>query len=161
MGIAGMFLREREKIELYQIVDEVKQIVDAIGYVYKRCLYHEFKSKYESDYFTINIYEHEGSERQLLVYIFDKENRDEYNSTFDFVKKGAGLEQIINFENFSEHEDMLLKFAYEYFKRFPDDFFYDELDWYYTKADIDAIVEKPYDWRWCYRRPEGNRNQKV
>ena len=76
-----------------------------------------------------------------------------YDTMFDWIKKGACLNQIISIEDFNNCEDMLLRFVYEYMKLSPNDIFYDELDWYYTKADIDKIVSNSFNKNWCYILP--------
>lgn len=158
MGLSGGFLKEKREIEYPQIMEDVIQIVENIGYIHLCCERYQGTREgkfriYYYDYFTINILEDENSEKEFLMYIFGKED-EKYDSTFDWIRKGVDLTHVINIEDFSGREDMLLRFAHEYLKKFPNDIFYDELDWYYTKEDIDEIMKRPFDKNWCYKNPK-------
>ena len=152
MGLLGGFLKKRQEIEYSKIVEDVIEILDTIGYIH-HCehLKGTFKN-YNYDYFSINTWKYENREEELLMYVDGKE--DEFEPSFDWIRQGADLYRIIYIENFHDCEDMLLRFAHEYFKKFPDDIFYDELDWYYTKEDIDEIMKRPFDKDWCYKNPK-------
>lgn len=153
MGLSGIFLKRRQEIDYPQIMEDIIQILNDIGYIY----YCEREKgtiesiNYEYDCFRVNVWETENSEKQWLMYIYGKED-ERLKPTFDWIRKGAELNRVIIIEDFSRCEDMLLRFAHGYLKRFPEDIFFDELDWYYTKVDIDTIIKKPFDKSWCYKK---------
>lgn len=86
------------------------------------------------------------------MYIYNKSDSI-YDHNFDWIKKDKCLNQVINIENFSECEDIMLKFVYEYLKLNKEDIFYDELKWYYTFQDIQKIYNSLFDEEWCYKPP--------
>ena len=45
---------------------------------------------------------------------------------------------------------MVLEILFEYLKFHPDDIFYNEVEWDYTKRDIDEIYLKPSKKDWWY-----------
>lgn len=147
MGQSGHILRENGEADLDKLLAGVKQAADAIGYPYSG------EERYPSqssgrEYMTINIWEYmDKAARNFLVYLI----ADTENYPYDNLEKGAV--SIIIVDRFYDREDMLLKFLHAYLEIFPDDLFYAESDWYYTKADIDRIVSMPYNWSWCYMRP--------
>lgn len=53
--------------------------------------------------------------RNFLMYTYNK-SESIYDNDFDWIQKNKCLNQIINIENFSECEDILLRFVYEYLK---------------------------------------------
>lgn len=147
MGQSGHILRENGEADLDRLLTGVKQAADAIGYPYSG------EQRYPSqssgrEYMTINIWEYmDKAARNFLVYLI----ADTENFPYDNLEKGAA--SIVIVDRFYDCEDMLLKFLHAYLEIFPDDLFYAESDWYYTKADIDRIVSMPYNWSWCYMRP--------
>lgn len=147
MGQSGHILRENGEADLDKLLAGVKQAADAIGYPYSG------EERYPSqssgrEYMTINIWEYmDKAARNFLVYLI----ADTENYPYDNLEKGAA--SIVIVDRFYDREDMLLKFLHAYLEIFPDDLFYAESDWYYTKADIDRIVSMPYNWSWCYMRP--------
>ncbi|MCM1500694.1 MAG: hypothetical protein NC124_19705 [Clostridium sp.] len=157
MGISGVFLKKEEEIDYPQIAEDIIQVLNDIGYSYycehRKGIIKDINREY--DHFQINVWETENFEKQWLMYVYGKEDEN-LKPTFDWIEKGAELARVIIIEKFSECEDMLLRFAHGYFKTYPDDFFWDELDWYYTKADIDAIMAEPFDKNWCYKKPVRN-----
>lgn len=159
MGLSGIFLKRRQEIEYPQIMEDVIQMVENIGYIHRRCERYQGTTKgksekyeYDYDYFTINIIESEHSEKEFLMYVEGKE--DGFEPSFDWIRQGADLYRIIYIENFQDCEDMLLRFAHEYLNKFPNDIFWDDLNWYYTKEDIDEIMKRPFDKDWCYKNPK-------
>lgn len=56
-------------------------------------------------------------------------------------------------EDISDCEKILLDFLYEYLKLNPEDYFYDEEEWYYTYEDIERIKKNVFDPAWCYKNP--------
>lgn len=87
------------------------------------------------------------------MYIYRKENlADEHN----FSHISSDLTRVIDIEDISEVEDMVLNFLKEYFKYYPNDYFDNEHDWYYTKADIDTAFKSNNYYKWCYETTNKN-----
>lgn len=79
---------------------------------------------------------------------------DDCLDRFDWVLKDGNLIRAIVIEDIAGCEKILLDFLGEYFELNPDDYFYDELKWYYTHGDIIKIKQKEFEPDWCYKNPE-------
>lgn len=80
-------------------------------------------------------------------------SNDDCLDRFDWILSGGHLIRAIIIEDFNECEKILLDFLYEYFKLNPEDYFWDELDWYYTQEDIIKLKKEEFDSDWCYKNP--------
>ena len=100
-------------------------------------------------YNSISVGKRESSidDESLIIYIY---NTFDPKESIQFNWIGEKLNLIILIENISECEDMVLEILFEYLKFHPDDIFYNEMEWYYTKRDIDEIYLKPSKKDWCY-----------
>lgn len=78
---------------------------------------------------------------------------DDSLDRFDWVSKGGNLIRGVIIEDISGCERMLLDFLYEYLMLNPKDYFWNELDWYYTYDDIVKIRQKEFNPDWCYKKP--------
>lgn len=136
MGLSGLFLKRKEDLEFEKIWDMVQKILNKTGYVYD---YHK-KSE------QVTVYEYRYSDKYLMMYL-PREEELKWNegAWFEWMGKGDSLFRAILIENISGRGEMLLRFVEEYLKINPHDIFYDDLDWYYTKDDIDKIIEKKVD----------------
>lgn len=152
MGLAGLVLKKRENVDISCVIRDVKLAA-------KRA---ELEIRVDSElyeswgagvYTTANIadtFEDRPNAQQWLMYVYSD---DVDYERFDMVQKGGKLIRIMNIENFSECEKMLLDFLYEYLKLNPEDYFWDELDWFYTYEDIVKIKQREFDPNWCYKNP--------
>ena len=139
MGLTGSIFRKKEllsfketKIITIEILESLKYMVDIM----------------DEDYFTISV---NKDDIGFVMYIYSKPHEaDEYN--FSYID--SGITRAIDIENISECEEMILRFLKEYFKYFPNDYFDDDLDWYYTKKDIDEAFKNGDFHEWCYKPPK-------
>ena len=139
MGLTGSIFRKKEllsfketKIITIEILESLKYMVDIM----------------DEDYFTISV---NKDDIGFVMYIYSKPHEaDEYN--FSYID--SGITRAIDIENISECEEMILRFLKEYFKYFPNDYFDDEYDWYYTKKDIDEAFKNGDFHEWCYKPPK-------
>ena len=142
MGLTGSIFRKKEllsfketKIITIEILESLKYMVDIM----------------DEDYFTISV---NKDDIGFVMYIYSKPHEaDEYN--FSYID--SGITRAIDIENISECEEMILRFLKEYFKYFPNDYFDDDLDWYYTKKDIDEAFKNGDFHEWCYKPPRGEK----
>ena len=143
MGQSAVLIRD-ENIKLEDLISGVKQALDNLGYLYNEEPYEGYTILYVRE-------NQEYDDRQLLFYLLEKP-RDKYvNYDYQWIKKG--VMHVVTVDRFYDREDMLLKFVHAYLDIFPNDFFYDEMELYYTKADIDRIWSMPFDYTWCYKNP--------
>ncbi|WP_310604459.1 hypothetical protein [Anaerosporobacter sp.] len=150
MGLSGIILREKKYINFEEIVETIKVAILNAGMKYQNGIDFEQRSDGTYEYITLNVIHNDG--RDFLMYIYDK-SEDIYDDDYDWIRKDKSLNQIINIENFSECEDMLLSFAFEYLKLCPEDIFFNEQKWYYSVEDIKKIAETIFDCEWCYKDP--------
>lgn len=150
MGQSGHILRENGEPDLDRLLAVVRQAADAIGYP---CYVDEGPHSRRSngdDYMTMCIWEYrDKTARSFLVYLFSGIN----NQYYDCSRIKIEASSIVVFDRFYDREDMLLRFLQAYLKICPNDLFYAEQGWLYTKADIDRIASMPYHRSWCYRSP--------
>ena len=100
------------------------------------------------DYCTVSV--NKDNDIGFVMYIYGEVSEaDEYN--FSYID--SGITRAIDIEDISECEEMILRFLKEYFKYFPNDYFDDDLDWYYTKKDIDEAFKNGDFHEWCYKPP--------
>lgn len=153
MGLSGILLKEKNKIIFNDLVDNIKIATKNANLEYILGGEMEQNDDGSYEYITMNIIDRKAENtRDFLMYIYNKSDSI-YDNDFDWIRKEKYLNQIINIENFSECEDMLLKFVYEYLKLNKEDIFYDELKWYYTLEDIQKIHNSLFDKEWCYKPP--------
>lgn len=167
MGLSGLFLKRKEDVVVEEIWNSILTAMNNAGYVGEMWIDVDGKRsiksseevyRYENgrwisknnrivcDMKAITVLEYLFSEQYLMMYLPTEEElkRDE-GSWFEWMGRGGTLFRAIVIENISGRGEMLLRFVEEYLKLNPDDIFYDDLKWYYTKDDIDKIIEKKVD----------------
>ena len=144
MGLTGSILRKSEMLSFKETKTITIEILESLKYRIK--LWNEdLRGK---DYCTISVGKDDIG---FLMYIYGEVSEaDEYN--FSYID--SGITRAIDIENISECEEMILRFLKEYFKYFPNDYFDDDLDWYYTKKDIDEAFKNGDFHEWCYKPPK-------
>ena len=80
-------------------------------------------------------------------------SNDDCLDRFDWILKDGHLIRAVIIEDFDGCEKILLDFLYEYFNLNPEDYFWDELNWYYTQEDIEKSKQEEFDSDWCYKNP--------
>ena len=140
MGLTGSILRKSEMLSFKKTKKIAIEILESLKYMVDIM---------DEDYFTISV---NKDDIGFIMYIYSKPHEaDEYN--FSYID--SGITRAIDIENISECEEMILRFLKEYFKYFPNDYFDDDLDWYYTKKDIDEAFKNGDFHEWCYKPPRG------
>ena len=148
MGLTGSILRKSEMLSFKETQKIVVEIFESLKYRIK--LWNEdLRGK---DYCTVSVNKNDSI--GFVMYIYGEVSEaDEYN--FSYID--SGITRAIDIENISECEEMILRFLKEYFKYFPNDYFDDALDWYYTKKDIDEAFKNGDFHEWCYKPPRGEK----
>lgn len=148
MGLSGMILRKTKELELKKTKKRVISILESLGYT---CYLWNEDLKGE-DYCSISVNER-PYERGFVMWLYGKP--DLYDQE-EFKWIDSNLNQVINIEDITDREDMILKFLHKYFKYYPNDYFNNEMEWFYTKEDIDRIYDGS-DWEyWCYKKPKAD-----
>ena len=148
MGLTGSILRKSEMLSFKETKTITIEILESLKYRIK--LWNEdLRGK---DYCTVSVNKNDSI--GFVMYIYGEVSEaDEYN--FSYID--SGITRAIDIENISECEEMILRFLKEYFKYFPNDYFDDALDWYYTKKDIDEAFKNGDFHEWCYKPPRGEK----
>ena len=142
MGLTGSIFRKKELLSFKETKTITIEILESLKYMVDIM---------DEDYFTISV---NKDDIGFIMYIYSKPHEaDEYN--FSYID--SGITRAIDIEDISECEEMILRFLKEYFKYFPNDYFDDEYDWYYTKKDIDEAFKNGNFHEWCYKPPRGER----
>jgi len=146
MGLDGLILRKKDKMNLEETKKLMSSILDKLGYYYGM----SEKNKRGRKFYTCGVSEYQGSEKGFVMYLSGESNPPDrtYEEWID-----SDLGKVLHIEDISGSEDMILKILYEYFKVNPNDYFYNILDWYYKKKEIDRIYNSD-DWEdWPYKNP--------
>ena len=151
MGISGLILRKLKKMNLEETKSTLTSIFDYYGCSYNANLYTYNYKGYSYDYYFISVTFHKPKECRFVMYVFG-ENIPEYKKG-DFEWIDNDLASAINIEDISECEETLIRLLYEYFKYYPEDYFYDEFEWHYNKENINKIYKSKNIAGWCYRKP--------
>ena len=142
MGLTGSIFRKKELLSFKETKTITIEILESLKYRV---------GILDEDYFTISV---NKDDIGFVMYIYSKPHEaDEYN--FSYID--SGITRAIDIEDISECEEMILRFLKEYFKYFPNDYFDDDLDWYYTKKDIDEAFKNGDFHEWCYKPPRGEK----
>ena len=148
MGLTGSIFRKKELLSFKETKTITIEILESLKYRV------EILDEYiiEDDYCTISVNKNDNI--GFVMYIYGEVSEaDEYN--FSYID--SCITSVIDIEDISECEDMTLLFLKEYFKYYPNDYFIDEFDWYYTKKDIDEAFKNGDFHEWCYKPPRGEK----
>jgi len=147
MGLDGLILRKKDKMNLEETKDLMISILERLSYSYSMS---EEKNKRGRKYYFCGVGEYRGSEKGFVMYLEGESDPPDRNYE-EWIDSDLG--KVLHIEDISGSEDMILKILYEYFKVNPNDYFYNILDWYYTKKEIDRIYNSD-DWEdWPYKNP--------
>ena len=146
MGVSGMFLKKVNRFNPRKTLDEVKVIMNLLGYNFSAG---SISSNSESFVLGIN---DPKCNSDFCMYIFDKP-KPEYMEDDDFSWISPNLYVAILIEDLCDSEDSILKILHEYLRIHPDEYFYAEDDWFYTQKDIERIYESKDWFHWCYKKP--------
>ncbi|MCM1325528.1 MAG: hypothetical protein NC094_00310 [Bacteroidales bacterium] len=158
MGLAGILLKKREFVNVWKIVNDLEASALQAGLAFRKGIDYEETEDESFHYLSANIadtFAEAECQQQMLMYIYDI-SEDDSLQEFDWIEKGKNLIQIVNIEDFRGCEKILLDFLYEYLKRNPEDYFWNEREWYYTFDDITRMKRNEFDPAWCYKNPRKN-----
>lgn len=152
-----MILKKKDSLDIQNLINDAKLAAEKAHLEMR--VTSEIMEKRNGDgvYVTANIadtYEDIPEAQQWVMYIF---SYDDWLDGLDYVLKDQSLMRTILIEDVSGCSRILLDFLYEYLRLNPEDFFYDELEWYYTYEDIVNIKQKEFDPIWCYKNPHFER----
>ena len=153
MGLSGMILKKGNETNIHFLIDSIK--VASINAGLEARVDSKLYDSFEGGvYTTANIadtYEDLPEAQQWLMYIYSE---DDWLNGMNHPLKDEVVMRAVIIEDIYECEKILLDFLYEYFKLNPEDYFYNELKWYYTYDDIARIKQNEFDPDWCYKDPK-------
>ena len=173
MGSCGVFIKRKEDAVVEKIWYSILTSLNNIGYVGRMSVEVDGKDsiksieevyRYENgrwllrnnrivcDMKEITAYEYPFSDeslfsgKYLMMYVPTQEVLGWDDSPmYEWMGRGDSLTGTFIIEDKFERGEMLLRFVEDYLRLNPNDIFYNEQDWYYTKDDIDKIIEKKVD----------------
>lgn len=156
MGTSGVILKKKETSDICKLIHDVKLVAKRGGYIpYVESQLFDCKWQQGVEYTTgsvVDIYEDEfvldSQQQWWFMYIYSDGFDD-----FEWLIKGENLFRAVVIEDLSNCSKMLLDFLYEFFKIYPDDYFWSERKWYYTYEDIVKIKQEDFDRYWYCKNP--------
>jgi hypothetical protein len=99
----------------------------------------------------------EDNERQFTLNI-QGVNMDDIEAAldknWDYLIPNAKLCSLVYLEKVrDENTELIFRFAYEYLKLNPDEYFWFEWDHAYSWKDMESLKEKPFKKDWCFKKP--------
>ena len=151
MGISGLILRKINKLNLEETKTTLTAILDRCGCRYKADLCTSNYKGCSYNYYFISAASHKPKKCSFVMYVYGEGIPEYKKGDFEWIDND--LTAVINIEDISGCEETLIRLLYEYFKYYPDDYFYDEFEWHYNKENIDKIHNSQNYSGWCYRKP--------
>ena len=165
MAVPGYILKSKDEFVLEEAREKVKLIADKMNmHISENSPYIE---EGKISYIQYGIYDdvawnldtedwgdddvEQGESLSFYIYAIDEKYKEDY--IFDWIEKGKKLHRIICIDNMEFNERLTLKFVYEYLKLNPNDYFWNDNNWFYTLNDIERIINLPFDENWGYRNP--------
>lgn len=155
MGTGSAILRKKDRLnelELYRAKTILEDIFNKYDYYYE-IIYHERRGK---KYYDIGIGDYDRSEEGLVMYCYgypDNEIDDEIRThRFDLIDND--LDIFLEIESISHGPIMTLRILYDYFKFFPNDYFYTDDNIFFTKKDIEKVYNSSKWEGWYYSKPD-------
>lgn len=142
MGMDSFFLQKKDTLNLDRQVSTLLTVFQSLHYSY-----HIWSS--DNCYCSISINE-ESTNKGLVLHIYGTPN-PLVEGEYDWI--APNLEPTLLFEDITLREDMVLNVLSNYIQKYPDGVFYNEMEWFYTKEDIERIQCKAAQ-DWCYLKPE-------
>jgi len=132
MGISGMFLRKINGEKLPVVKKEIIQILNELHY----CYYDWKNDEIGEDYCIISVDNglEENNEKSFVMYLYGLYHAKE-NWKLKWISDN--LQCVVDIEDIKYCNEMIIEILYRYMKLHPDTIYYDEMDWFYTKQDID------------------------
>lgn len=145
MGISGMFLRKITNERLSLIKKEIIDILESLSYNY----YDWNENLKGENYCSISV---DYNECGFIMYLYELQNSKE-NWHINWIDNN--LTEIVIIEDI-KYSEMILEILHKYMQIHPDTIYYTEMDWYYTKEDIDKIYVSNDNIHWKYKTMKSN-----
>ena len=145
MGISGMFLRKITNERLSLIKKEIIDILESLSYNY----YDWNENLKEENYCSISV---DYNECGFIMYLYELQNSKE-NWHINWIDNN--LTEVVIIEDI-KYSEMILEILHKYMQIHPDTIYYTEMDWYYTKEDIDKIYVSNDHIHWKYKTMKSN-----
>mgnify|MGYP004547459025 FL=1 len=145
MGISGMFLRKITNERLSLIKKEIIDILESLSYNY----YDWNENLKGENYCSISV---DYNECGFIMYLYELQNSKE-NWHINWIDNN--LTEVVIIEDI-KYSEMILEILHKYMQIHPDTIYYTEMDWYYTKEDIDKIYVSNDNIHWKYKTMKSN-----
>lgn len=97
----------------------------------------------------------EGNDRQFIFHIQGVNMEDiavGLDKDFDHLVHGAKLCSLAYIEKVRDkNRELIFRFAYEYLKVNPDEYFWFEWDYVFSWKDMQRLNDLPFDKDWCFK----------
>lgn len=145
MGISGMFLRKITNERLSLIKKEIIDILESLSYNY----YDQNENLKGENYCSISV---DYNEYGFIMYLYELQNSKE-NWHINWIDNN--LTEVVIIEDI-KYSEMILEILHKYMQIHPDNIYYTEMDWYYTKEDIDKVYNSNDHIHWKYKTMKSN-----
>lgn len=145
MGISGMFLRKITNERLSLIKKEIIDILESLSYNY----YDWNENLKGENYCSISV---DYNECGFIMYLYELQNSKE-NWHINWIDNN--LTEVVIIEDI-KYSEMILEILHKYMQIHPDTIYYTEMDWYYTKEDIDKVYNSNDHIHWKYKTMKSN-----
>ena len=140
-----MFLRKITNERLSLIKKEIIDILESLSYNY----YDWNENLKEENYCSISV---DYNECGFIMYLYELQNSKE-NWHINWIDNN--LTEVVIIEDI-KYSEMILEILHKYMQIHPDTIYYTEMDWYYTKEDIDKIYVSNDNIHWKYKTMKSN-----
>ena len=145
MGISGMFLRKITNERLSLIKKEIIDILESLSYNY----YDWNENLKGENYCSISV---DYNECGFIMYLYELQNSKE-NWHINWIDNN--LTEVVIIEDI-KYSEMILEILHKYMQIHPDTIYYTEMDWYYTKEDVDKVYNSNDHIHWKYKTMKSN-----
>lgn len=140
-----MFLRKITNERLSLIKKEIIDILESLSYNY----YDWNENLKGENYCSISV---DYNECGFIMYLYELQNSKE-NWHINWIDNN--LTEVVIIEDI-KYSEMILEILHKYMQIHPDTIYYTEMDWYYTKEDIDKIYVSNDHIHWKYKTMKSN-----
>ena len=140
-----MFLRKITNERLSLIKKEIIDILESLSYNY----YDWNENLKGENYCSISV---DYNECGFIMYLYELQNSKE-NWHINWIDNN--LTEVVIIEDI-KYSEMILEILHKYMQIHPDTIYYTEMDWYYTKEDIDKVYNSNDHIHWKYKTMKSN-----
>ncbi len=146
MGVSGMFLRKINGEKLSIVKKEIIDILNSLHYRY----YDWNEDKNGEDYCSISV---DKNEIGFIMRLYGLNDCKE-NWHINWIDNN--LNCVVDIEETWNCEEIILEILHKYMQLHPDTIYYEEMNWYYTKEDIDKVYNSNDHIHWKYKTMKSN-----